>query len=353
MSSATLTGSPVPRERSGLLHRFSTRHASWIPVFAAIAILLAMLIAGQLYFGTFVTPRMLSSLLLDNAYLLVLAVGMTFVILTGGIDLSVGSVMAFTGILGARMLGSGVPAAVAMPTMIVCGAAVGLLVGVMVQVFDVQPFIASLAGMFLARGLAFVVSLEAIGVKDPVIIWLQSARFAVGGWYLGPEGIAYQPNGWYITPTGIIALLTVAVAFWVLQFTRFGRTVYAIGGNEQSARLMGLPVARTKLLVYVISGSCAGLAGVIFTAYTGAGYSLNGIGTELDTIAAVVIGGTLLSGGSGYVIGSLLGVLVYGLIKVAITFMGADASWTRIIVGALLLLFVVVQRVIVARSGRR
>lgn len=321
------------------VQQFVSRRTGWIPVFAAVAILVAMLIAGQLYFGTFITPRLLSSLLLDNAYLLILAVGMTFVILTGGIDLSVGSVMAFTGILGAKLLHQGVPTGLVVPIMVASGAGVGLLVGVMVQFFDVQPFIASLAGMFLARGLAFVVSLEAIKVNDPAIDWLQSTRIGAGGWY--------------VTPTGLLALLAVAAAFWVLGYTRFGRTVYAVGGSEQSARLMGLSVARAKVLVYVISGSCAGLAGVVFTAYTGAGYSLNGIGTELDAIAAVVIGGTLLTGGSGYVIGSLFGVLVYGLIKVAITFLGADASWTRIIIGALLLAFVVVQRLIVARSRRR
>jgi simple sugar transport system permease protein len=143
------------------------------------------------------------------------------------------------------------------------------------------------------------------------------------------------------------------VAALVLAYTRFGRTIYAIGGNEQSARLMGLPVVRSKLLAYVVSGVCAGLAGVVFTAYTGASYPLNGMGTELDTIAAVVIGGTLLLGGSGFVVGSMIGVFVYGTIKTAISFMGADQSWTRISVGLLLLLFVVVQRIIVARSDRR
>jgi simple sugar transport system permease protein len=116
---------------------------------------------------------------------------------------------------------------------------------------------------------------------------------------------------------------------------------------------MGLPVVRTKLFAYVISGICAGLAGVVFTAYTGASYPLNGIGTELDTIAAVVIGGTLLTGGSGYVLGSMIGVFVYGTIKTAISFLGAEQSWTRITIGALLLLFVVVQRIIVTRSSRR
>ncbi|WP_194396536.1 ABC transporter permease subunit [Microbacterium atlanticum] len=318
---------------------FMSRHASLMPTFAAVVILLVLLVGAQSRFPRFLSPGNLSALLLDNAYLVVLAVGLTFVILTGGIDLSVGSVMAFTGILGASMLSQGVPAAVAIPVMLVAGAAIGLLIGVLVQYFDVQPFIASLAGLFLARGLAFVVSLSSIRVEDPAVLWLQRTRFSLGGWY--------------ITPTGIIALLTVAIAFVVLLWTRFGRTVYAIGGNEQSARLMGLSVARTKIIVYVISGVCGGLAGLLLTAYSGAGYPRNGIGTELDAIAAVVIGGTLLTGGTGYVLGSLIGVLVYGTIKKLISFMGAEQAWTQIIIGALLLIFIVVQRVIVARSQRR
>jgi galactofuranose transport system permease protein len=338
---STLTASGLDRRggAAAAIQRFRSRHASWVPVFGALVILVAMLVGAQAYFGNFVTPRVLSALLLDNAYLLVLAVGMTFVILTGGIDLSVGAVMAFTGMLGASMLSQGLPTAVVVPVMLVLGAAMGFAVGVMVQFFGVQPFIASLAAMFAARGLAFMVSLSSIKVEDPAILWLQSTR------------IQGAPGSFYITPTGIIALLVVVVGILVLQFTRFGRTIYAIGGNEQSARLMGLPVVRTKLLAYVISGVCAGLAGVIFTAYTGASYPLNGIGTELDTIAAVVIGGTLLTGGSGYVLGSMIGVFVYGTIKTVISFLGAEQSWTRITIGVLLLIFVVMQRVIVARSG--
>ncbi len=325
----------------GPLRRFLSRRASWIPVFAALALLVLIFIAGQLYFGNFLTPRVISALLLDNAYLFILAVGMTFVILTGGIDLSVGAVMAFTGMFGASLLRDGVPSAVVVPTMLLLGAAFGLVIGILVQYFDVQPFIASLAAMFAARGLAFMVSLDSIKVETPEILWLQSTR------------IQGAPGSFYLTPTGIIALLVVLVAALVLAYTRFGRTIYAIGGNESSARLMGLPVVRSKLLAYVVSGVCAGLAGVVFTAYTGASYPLNGMGTELDTIAAVVIGGTLLLGGSGYVVGSMIGVFVYGTIKTAISFMGADQSWTRISVGLLLLLFVVVQRIIVARSDRR
>ena len=320
--------------------RFMSRHASWIPVFAAAAILVAMVVGAQLYFGQFLTPQLVSSILLDNSYLLILAVGMTFVILTGGIDLSVGAVMSFSGMMGASLLREGLPSSVVVPIMLGGGALIGLGIGVLVQYFDVQPFIASLAGLFLARGLGFVVSLNSIKVTDPAILWLEGTRIQV-------------PSGWYITPTGILALLVVLVGGLVLAYTRSGRTIYALGGNEQSARLMGLPVARTKLLAYVTSGTCAGLAGVVFTAYTGAAYPLNGIGTELDTIAAVVIGGTLLTGGSGFVVGSMIGVFVYGMIKTIINFLGVDQSWTRITIGSLLLIFVVVQRVIVTRAARR
>ncbi len=318
------------------IRTFTSRYASVLPTFAAITILVALLVGAEIYFGNFLTGRNMSALLLDNAYLMVLAVGMTFVIVTAGIDLSVGSVMAFTGIFGASLIESGIPVVIVVPVMLAAGAAIGLLIGVLVQYFNVQPFIASLAGLFLGRGLAYVVSLNSIRVEDPVLLWLQSTRLRLGDFY--------------ITPTGIIAVLTVVVGALVMHFTRFGRTVYAVGGSEQSARLMGLNVARTKIMVYVISGLCGGLAGLVLTAYTGAGYPRNGIGTELDVIAVVVIGGTLLTGGRGYVLGSMIGVFVFGTIKTIISFMGAEQSWTHIIVGALLLLFIVVQRAIVARS---
>lgn len=340
--STTVTESPVVRvERpTSAVQTFLSRHAAMMPTFAALVILAMLLVGAEAFLrGDFISPQNMSALLLDNAYLLILAVGMTFVILTAGIDLSVGSVMAFTGILGAQLLVAGVPVWLAVGAMLAGGAAIGLLIGILVQYFNVQPFIASLAGLFLARGMAFVVSLSSIRVESPAVLWLQQNRFRLGDWYF--------------TPTGVLALAVVALAAFVLHLTRFGRTVYAVGGNEQSARLMGLEVARTKVAAYVISGLCGGLAGLVLTAYSGAGYPRNGIGTELDAIAAVVIGGTLLTGGRGYVLGSLVGVLVFGTIKTIISFMGAEQSWMQIIVGALLLLFIVIQRAIVARSERR
>ncbi|GMA36774.1 hypothetical protein GCM10025876_29780 [Demequina litorisediminis] len=263
--SATVVDAPAPTAMDRV-RTFTARRASVLPTLAAVVILVIVLIGAQAEFGNFLSPRNLSALLLDHAYLMVLAVGMTFVIVTGGIDLSVGSVMAFTGILGSSMLASGTPVWLVIPIMLAGGAAIGTLIGVLVQYFNVQPFIASLAGLFLGRGLAYVVSLSSIRVENEPILWLQQTRFLIGDWY--------------ITPTGIIALLVVAAGAVVMALTRFGRTVYAIGGSEQSARLMGLSVARTKVLVYVISGLCGGLAGLLLTAYSGAGYPRNGIGTE-------------------------------------------------------------------------
>lgn len=338
MTTTEITTTSRAEQAGSFVSTFISRYASVLPTFAAMAVLALLFIGAQMQFGNFITPRTMSALLLDNAYLVILAVGMTFVIVTAGIDLSVGSVMAFTGILGASMLSNGVPFLLAVPVMFVAGAAIGLLLGILVQYFNVQPFIATLAGLFLARGLAYVVSLSSIRVENPTLLWLGTTRFRLGDWY--------------IAPTGVIALIVVIIGALVMHYSRFGRTVYAIGGSDQSARLMGLNVARTRVMVYVISGFCGALAGLVLTAYTGAGYPRNGIGTELDVIAVVVIGGTLLTGGRGYVLGSLIGVFVYGTIRTVISFMGAEQSWTHIIIGGLLLLFIVVQRLIVARSDK-
>ena len=309
----------------------------FLPVLGALVVLLLMFAVGGARYENFLSGRVVSNLFINNSYLIVLAVGMTFVIVTGGIDLSVGAVVALSGITAASLFQSGWPAFVVIPLVILIGSALGLVVGVMVHVFEIQPFIATLAAMFLARGLCYVISLSSIPITDPTIVWLSSTRIPIG-------------DTWTITPSGIIALTVVAAAFYVLHYTRFGRTVYAIGGSEASAVLMGLPVARTKVLVYVISGTCAGIGGFLFTVFSRSGYSLTGVGMELDAIAAVVIGGTLLTGGSGFVLGSVLGVLVLGLIQTIITFQGTLSSWwTKIFIGVLLLVFVVLQRAIAAR----
>jgi len=327
---------PVMAAVTGLRRRvrLDRRH---LPVVGTLVVLALIFAIGGNRYENFLSGRVFSNLFINNSHLIVLAVGMTFVILTGGIDLSVGAVLALSSILSASLLQNNWPAFVVIPLAILVGTLLGLLVGVMIHVFEIQPFIATLAAMFLARGLCYVISLNSIPIDNPTIVWLSSTRYPIG-------------DSWVVTPSGIIALGVVAVGFYVLHYTRFGRTVYAIGGGEQSAILMGLPVARTKVLVYVISGTCAGIGGFLFTVFSRSGYSLTGVGMELDAIAAVVIGGTLLTGGSGFVIGSVLGVLVLGLIQTIITFQGTLSSWwTKIFIGVLLLIFVVLQRAIAAR----
>jgi ribose/xylose/arabinose/galactoside ABC-type transport system permease subunit len=259
---------------------------------------------------------------------------MTFVILSGGIDLSVGSVIALTTMVSAWLVEKHQwPPLVVIPLVLLMGTLFGAFMGLLIQRFRLQPFIVTLAGMFLARGLCYVISIDSISISDPFYAEVSQARIPVGG-------------DASLSIGALIALALVAVAIFVAHFTPFGRTVYAIGGNEQSAVLMGLPVRSTLVGVYTLSGFCSALAGVVFTFYMLSGYGLHAVGLELDAIAAVVIGGTLLAGGVGYVLGTLFGVLMLGIIQTLIMFDGTLSSWwTRIVIGGLLLAFCLLQRV--------
>ncbi|GGP77395.1 galactofuranose ABC transporter, permease protein YjfF [Saccharothrix coeruleofusca] len=310
----------------------------FLPVIATFVVFVATFGVGSLRYEGFATGQVVANLFIDNAFLIVLAVGMTFVILTGGIDLSVGSVVALSTMIAAAALRAGWPAWLVVPAVLATGSALGLLMGVVIHRFQVQPFIVTLAGMFLARGLCFVISVESVSIKDPTFRALAT-------------GTLELPGGVTITHTVVIALVAVAVAAYVLHLTRFGRTVYAVGGSESSARLMGLRTGRVKVGVYVISGFCSALAGLLFSLYMLSGYGLHAVGMELDAIAAVVVGGSLLSGGVGFVVGSVAGVLVLGTIQTLISFQGTLSSWwTKIVIGVLLLAFIVLQRLIVRRS---
>jgi galactofuranose transport system permease protein len=308
-------------------------HDRRLPVVVTATLLLVMYGFGayRYSFDAQVGPN----LLVNNCYLVVAAVGATFVILSGGIDLSIGSVIGFSGVLLADLVTvHHIPLALAALLVLAVGAAGGALMGCMIHFFQVQPFIATLTGLFFFRGLSLGLSKQAIAVTDPTVANLAQYHIPL-------------PAGTFLSVGAVIALVVVAAAVYVLHVTRFGRRVYAIGGNEQSAVLMGLPVGRTKISVYAVSGFCSALAGLVFVLYIQSGDPLHGVGMELDAIAAVVIGGTLLSGGSGYVIGSLFGVLVLGLIKTIISDEGTFSSWwIKIVTGILLLLFILLQRAI-------
>jgi simple sugar transport system permease protein len=313
----------------------------YLPLVVTIALFLAMAAAGSVLYTGFLSPQVFLNLLIDNAFLCIVAVGMTFVILSGGIDLSVGSLLALTTMVSASLVERhGWHPVEVIPLVLLMGAAFGAVQGVLIQRFRLQPFIVTLAGMFLARGLCYLISIDSISIGNELYSEISQTRIPVWG-------------DASISIGALIALVVVAAGVWVAHFTQFGRTVYAIGGNEQSAVLMGLPVRSTLVGVYALSGFCSALAGVVFTFYMLSGYGLHAVGLELDAIAAVVIGGTLLSGGVGYVFGTLVGVLMLGIMQTLIMFDGTLSSWwTRIAIGALLFAFCLLQRVFQARRPR-
>jgi simple sugar transport system permease protein len=313
-------------------------HAKYIPILATLTLLIAMYCTGVSNYRNFDQPSVVVNLFRDNAVLLVVAVGMTFVILTGGIDLSVGAVISLTTTLTATLLQGGWPPLVVLPLVLLLGALLGAGMGAVIHFYKVEPFIATLAGLFLARGLALFINQSSIPIRDEV--WKSLSEYRI-----------HLADGVTTTIPAVTALAAVLVAAAVLAWTRFGRNVYAIGGSADSALLMGLPVGRTRIAVYTLSGFCAALGGVLFSINSTSGWALQGTGLELDAIAAVVIGGVLLTGGSGYVFGSLLGVMVYGLIQTIIAFQGdLNAAWTRIIIGVLLFGFIVLQRLVTRKA---
>lgn len=300
----------------------------------SVVLMLALFGFGAASYTGFASGQVVYNLLIDNAFLLVIAVGMNFVILSGGIDLSVGSVLALTTTVAAWLLQTAQwPAEVVIVVSLLGGLAFGALQGWLIHAFKLQAFIVTLAGMFLARGLCFLISVDSITIDAPAFVWLSQTQLPLPGGFLSPGAV--------------IALVVLVLGLWAAHSTAFGRTVYAIGGNETSALMMGLPVARTKVAVYALSGGCASLAGLLFAFYMLSGYGQHAQGVELDAIAAVVIGGTLLAGGTGYVAGALSGVLVLGLIQTLIVFDGTLSSWwTKIVIGTLLFAFCAVQRVV-------
>ncbi len=238
---------------------------------------------------------------------------MTFVILSGGIDLSVGSVIAFTGVLLAKLIGTyGMHPGYAIALALVMGVAFCALMGWIIDTLKLPAFIIMLAGMFFVRGMSFIVSQESIPIEHTV--------------YQQLVGLAWRmPGGGRLTFLALIMLMTVIVGMVLAHRTCFGHRVYAIGGNITSAELMGVRVRKTTIQIYMLSSTLAVLSDIVFSLYTSAGYALAASGVELDAIAVVVIGGTLLTGGVGTVLGTFFGVLIQGLIQTYIPVIIEDA----------------------------
>jgi ribose/xylose/arabinose/galactoside ABC-type transport system permease subunit len=329
-----MTAASVTSVRNRLSFRIP---AKYVPILSTLALLVSMFTVGAVRYPGFATGQVILNVFIDNSFLLVVAIGMTFVILTGGIDLSVGSVVSLSTLTLALLIEHGWPWPAAILVVLVIGSVLGWAMGAVIHYFEIQPFIVTLAGMFLARGLCYAITVDAISITQPGYVSVAEHTFNL-------------PGGMYVTTAVLVALVAVAVGIYVLHYTRLGRNVYAIGGNAQSALLMGLPVARTRIAVYTISGFCSALGGVLLSFYMLSGSGSLAVGMELDAIAAVVIGGTLLIGGTGYLAGTVLGVLVIGLIQTLINFQGTLSSWwQRIAVGMLLFAFVLLQRLVLVR----
>ena len=312
-----------------------------------IGLFAAMYIAGMIIFKNqgFAKPQMFLNLFISNAGLIVIGCGMTIVMITGGIDISVGSVTALVCMSAAyAMEQKGMNAWSAVGISLVIGTLFGVVQGYLVSYLEIQPFIVTLAGLFFGRGLTAVISTEMISIKNELFLKWANYKIYLPFGTVNKKGV-FIPA--YIYPTVIIAILVVILITVMLKFTKFGRKLYAIGGNQQSAMMMGLNVRKTKMQAYVLAGFLSGLGGFLFCLNSCAGFVEQAKGLEMDAISSAVIGGTLLSGGVGTAIGTLFGVLIKGTISSLITTQGTLSSWwVRITLSALLCFFIVLQAVI-------
>jgi ribose/xylose/arabinose/galactoside ABC-type transport system permease subunit len=310
------------------------------PLLTTITIFILVYFVGGRLYPAMQKPQVFFNLFINTAALLIVSIGMTFVILTKGIDLSVAGMIALTSAASAALLVNGFNPVVVMILMLLMGIVFGLAQGSIIHYLKVEPFIVTLMGLFFARGMAFIITLSSITIKDPLYRYLALTKIPIPFFEKA-----------YVYTYALVGPLLLLLAIYLANFTRFGRTVYAIGNNEQSAMLMGLPVARTKMIVYAFGGFCSALAGIVFSISLLSGYGGNAPGMELDAIASVVIGGTMLTGGVGNVIGTLFGVLINGTIVSILQFNGTLSSWwTRIGVGALTLIFIGIQSLFYMRK---
>ena len=317
----------VQVNRTGAGHGAMSRLAALGPTYGALAALVLLILFNVIFTPNFATANNFWNILLQVSTTVLVAVGMTLVIATGGIDLSVGSVMAVASALAATTLGSGV--ALAMLAALALAFAIGALNGALIAGFKIQPIIVTLALLITGRGIAQVMSQggQLISFSNPTFEQL-------GKGHVGP------------VPFQVVVMMVVVVgAIFVVRATSFGRYVAAVGGNEEAARLAGVKVNRTKITVYAISGLLAGLAGLIETARLGASDAAKvGLNIELDAIAAVVVGGTPLTGGRATVVGTLIGALIMQVITTSFNMRLIPFSWSLVLKAAIILVAVYIQR---------
>ncbi|MCO6184685.1 galactofuranose ABC transporter, permease protein YjfF [Rhizobium sp. L1K21] len=311
-------------------------NSKYLPLAATIAVFLALFLIGGSLYRNFLSTLVLGNILADNSFIIIAAIGATFVILSGGIDLSIGSMIGFVGVCMAVLDSLGWHPMATAALMIVFGILFGALQGLIIDFCEIQPFIVTLAGLFLLRGACFMVTLDSVPIHHEFVDVYNSMKIHLPG------------RGW-LRSSAIVMLISLFLGIIIAHFTRFGTNVYAIGGDKESARLMGVNIRKTTVMIYALGGFYSALAGVVYALYTSSGYPLAGSTLELSAIAAVVLGGTLLTGGVGMVAGTLFGGMILGLISTLIIFNGSlNSAWIMISSGILLFAFIVLHRFLVS-----
>lgn len=298
----------------------------------------------------FLKPQTFFNILNANAALIITACGMSLVMITGGIDISVGGVVALVSMSCAVYLDyHGGNVLVSLLIALGIGLAFGAVQGFLVAYLDIQPFIVSLAGMFFARGMTTIVHTAPFNVANEAFVALKDTRINVPG--LGTVNKLGKYVNAYVEIGVIVAILVVIIMFCVLRWTRLGRNFYAVGGNRQSALMLGINVKKTRFLAHLLCGLSAGVGGYIYFLHVGSGSASHAMGMEMNAIASSIIGGTLLTGGVGNIFGTFVGVLSLSTIQNIVSSIGLDqAWWTGITVAGMLCLFLIIQSVLLSRK---
>lgn len=318
-----------------------------------IVVFFGMYIGAIIFQGAgFLKPQTFFNILNTNAALIILACGLSLVMITGGIDISVGGVTALISMCCAVYLdykGGNVFVAVLIALLI--GLAFGLFQGFLVAYLDIQPFIVTLAGMFFARGMTTIVNTKPFNVANEAFVALKNTRVIVPG--MGSVNKLGKYVNAYVEIGVLVALLVVIVMFCLLRWTKLGRAFYAVGGNRQSALMLGINVKKTRFLAHLLCGLLAGIGGFVYFLHVGSGSASHASGAEMDAIASSIIGGTMLTGGVGNIIGTFFGVLSLSTIQNIVSSAGLDqAWWTGITRAVMLCLFLVIQSIVIARKKK-
>jgi simple sugar transport system permease protein len=327
-----------------------------------IVVFFVMYIGAIVFQGKgFLKPQTFFNILNANAALILMSCGLTLVMIIGSIDISVGGVAALVSMCCAVYLDRNVlnpeeglqPGNVFVSMLIALGIglAYGLVQGYLIAYLDIQPFIVSLAGMFFARGMTTIVHTNPFNVENKSFVALKETRIIVPG--MGSVNKLGKYVNAYVEIGVIVALLAVLVLFFVLRYSKLGRSFYAVGGNKSSALMLGINVKRTKFFAHLLCGILAGIGGYVYFLHVGSGAASHASGAEMNAIASSIIGGTMLTGGVGNIIGTLFGVLSLATIQSIVSSAGFDqAWWTGITVAAMLCLFLVVQSIVIARKKK-